>query len=149
MVQRYHNPFAAIPIVYPVEQQPDYQMYAQAGRSPNVDRSPFPRMVDLWWAGLSLAVRKDLPLVDLRGSQTAHMENGQILDRDSWRVQVVMLIALHVTNEVEVVTDPARMMAIANGLAAAGVPHIVEMLTDGDESHIWNISKALENLVSD
>ena len=39
------------------------------------------------------------------------------------------------------------MMDIANGLAAAGVPHIVRMLNEGVESPIWNLSDAFEKLL--
>ena len=33
-----------------------------------------------------------------------------------------MLIAIAVENDVEIVGEPRRMMTIANGLAAAGIP---------------------------
>lgn len=46
----------------------------------------------------------------------------------------------------EIVDDPHRMIAIANGLAA-GVPHIVEMLRDGDVEPIWNLSDALDEIL--
>ena len=59
----------------------------------------------------------------------------------------MMLAAIGLDDSVEVVGDPNRMMAIANGLAAAGVPIIVEMLQEGDQEAIWNLSEALvENL---
>ena len=76
------------------------------------------------------------------------MIDGAIFDRDSWRVQFIMLIAMNVTDDVEVVTDPARMISIANGLAAAGVTHIIDMLTEGRQLPIWNLSEALERLLA-
>ena len=39
------------------------------------------------------------------------------------------------------------MMAIANGLAAAGVPHVVEMLQSGEQPPIWNLTDALESML--
>ena len=72
---------------------------------------------------------------------------GAIFDRDSWRVQVVMLIAIAIEGNVKVVGDPHRMMAIANGLAAAGVPHIVEMLREGNQDPIWNLSDSLDKIL--
>ena len=50
-------------------------------------------------------------------------------------------------DNVEIVGEPRRMMAIANGLAAAGIPHIVEMLRDGDQDAIWNLSEALDEML--
>ena len=58
----------------------------------------------------------------------------------------MMLIAIAVENDVEIVGEPRRMMTIANGLAAAGIPHIVEMLRDGHQDPIWNLSDALDEL---
>ena len=149
MTQRYHNPFVSSELVYPAEQQEDYQSYAQRGsKSSDIDQSPFPRMVDLWWAGLSLAAHHRQSPVDLTGKSVVHMIDGDILDRDSWRVQFIMLIAISATDDVEVVTDPTRMISIVNGLAAAGVPQVIDMLTEGKQPPIWNLSEALESLLT-
>lgn len=45
------------------------------------------------------------------------------------------------------VGEPHRMMAIANGLTAAGIPHVVDMLRDGDEEPIWNLSEAINEIL--
>ena len=101
-------------------------------------------MVDFWFAGLSVAARMDLTPMDLSKQETFKFETGAILDRDSWRVQAMMLVAIAVEDNVEVVGEPRRMMAIGNGLAAAGIPYLVEMLRDGDQEAIWNLSEALD-----
>ena len=44
---------------------------------------------------------------------------------------------------------PNRIMAIANGLAAVGVPKVIELLQDGDLDPIWNLTNALEGLLSE
>ena len=146
MTQRYHNPFAVIDLVAPVEQREWYDLYTTTGGAGGVERSPFPRRVDLWFAGLSVAGHEGLRPVDLAGSDTFKFIEGSIFDRDSWRVQAVMLVAIAVDNDVEVVRDPHRVMAVANGMAAAGIPRVVEML-GGDQDAIWNVSEALEALL--
>lgn len=147
MTQRYHNPFAGIDLIAPVEQRQVYDRYCQTGGRAVIDQSPFPRMVDFWFAGLALAARKALAPVDLGKQDTFKFIEGSIFDRDSWRVQAVMLIAIAVEDNVEVVGEPRRMMAIANGLAAAGIPHVVEMLCDGDQDPIWNLSEGLNEVI--
>ena len=104
-------------------------------------------MVDFWFAGLALGARKGLDPVDLSKQNTFKFIEGSIFDRDSWRVQAMMLIAIAIEGNVEIVGEPRRMMAIANGLAAAGVPHVVEMLKDGDQDAIWNLSEGLDGLL--
>ena len=149
MAQRYYNPFATTRLVYPVDQRDFYQQYCRPSSTPRLDNSPFPRIVDLWFAGLSIAAWKKLKPVDLAGQQTHELMYGHIFDNDSWRIQIVMLVAIAIESDVEVVANPRRMMAIANGLAAAGVPHIVRMLEDGSDDPIWNLSDALEQLLTE
>ena len=145
MSQRYHNPFAGIDLVAPIEQREDYDLFCQTGGRTVIDRSPFPRMVDFWFTGLSLAARKELRPVDLAKQDTFKFIEGSIFDRDSWRVQAVMLIGIAVDNNVEIVGEPRRIMTIANGLAAVGVPEVVAMLRDGDQEPIWNLSEQLDD----
>ena len=146
MVERYHNPFAGVDLIAPVDQRGDYDRYCQTGGRAIIDQSPFPRMVDFWFMGLSVAARKGLSPADLSKQETFKFIEGSIFDRDSWRVQAVMLVAIAVEDKVEIVGEPRRMMAIANGLAAAGVPHVVEMLRDGDQDPIWNLSEAIDGI---
>lgn len=143
MTQRLHNPFSTIALVRPLEQADDYRLYCQTKTTrSSLDRCPFGRMVDLWFAGMSLATRKQLAPVDLAGLKTQEFVDGTIFDRDNWRIQVVMLVAIAVEDDVGVVLDPHRMMRIANGLAAAGVPLIVDMLRSSEP--IWSLSEGLE-----
>ena len=150
MTQKYHNPFAVIDLIAPVDQREHYDRYAATGTGTAVDldRCPFRRKVDLWFAGLALAGHKRMPPVELSKLETFTFVEGSIFDRDSWRVQAVMLVAIAVEDDIEVVRIPRRMMAIANGLAAAGVPHIIEMLRDGDQPEIWNLSESLKKLLA-
>ena len=58
-----------------------------------------------------------------------------------------MLVAIAMEDDVAVVERPNRMIAIANGLAAAGVPHVVEMLQSGEQPPIWNLTDGLETIL--
>lgn len=144
MTQRYHNPFAGIDLVAPVDQRDVYDRYCQTGGRTTIDQSPFPRMVDFWFTGLALAARKELAPIDLAKQETFKFMEGSIFDRDSWRVQTIMLVAIAVEEKVEIVGEPRRIIAIANGLAAAGIPHVVDMLRDGDQDPIWNLSEMID-----
>ena len=147
MPQQYFNHFAGVNLVYPVDQREYYERFCQPGATE--DRSPFPRMVDLWFVALTLAARAEIRPVDLSMRITSNFTSGAIFDRDSWRVQVVMLIAVAVAGDVSVVGNPNRMMAIGNGLAAAGVPRVVDMLEGGDLEPIWNLSEALYEILGE
>lgn len=144
MMQRYHNPFAGVDLIVPIEQRDAYDRYCQTGGRAVIDQSPFPRMVDFWFTAMCVAARKQLKSYDLSNLETFKFNEGSIFDRDSWRVQAIMLVAIAVTESVEIVGEPRRMVSIANGLATAGVPYLVEMLQDDDQEPIWNLSESLE-----
>lgn len=146
-MQQYPNPFAGIDLIAPIEQRDFYDQYCQTGGHGSVDRSPFPRMIDFWFTGLSIAAREQLKPTDLVKQKTFKFHEGSVFDSDSWRVQTVMLVAIAVDGSVEIVGEPHRMMNIANGLAAAGVPQIVEMLREGDQDPIWNLSDSLDEIL--
>jgi hypothetical protein len=149
MTQRYHNPFAGVDLVVPIEQRDAYNRYCQSGGRAVIDHSPFPRMVDFWFTAMCIAARKQLKSEDLSNRETFKFNEGSIFDRDSWRVQAIMLVAIAVTGSVEIVGAPRRMVSIANGLAAAGEPYLLEMLEDDDQEAIWNLSDAIETLLRD
>ena len=150
VTQRYHNPFAVIDLVAPIDQREYYDRYSATGSGVAVDinRCPFPRKVDFWFAALALAGHKGLPMTELAKLDTFTFIEGSIFDRDNWRVHAVMLVAIAIEGNVDVVRKPRRMMAIANGLAAAGVPDLVDMLRSGDQPEIWNLSDSLKTLLS-
>jgi hypothetical protein len=131
----------------PGEQKDVYNRYCQSGRRAVIDQTPFPRMVDLCFARMSLATRKELLPVEPSKQKTSKFNDGSIVDRDSWRVQAMMLVAIAGEDNLEIVANPRRKMMIANGLAAVGIPHVSEMLRDGDQDPIWNLSEALDGFL--
>ena len=147
MAQQYRNPFAGMDLIAPIEQRNAYDGYCRTGARGSIDKCPFPRMIDFWFAALSIATREHLQPIDLSGQETFKFHEGSVLDSDdAGRVQMIMLVAIAVAGDVKIVGEPRRMIAIANGLAAAGVPHIEEMLK-GDQDAIWNLSDALDEML--
>jgi hypothetical protein len=147
MADRYFNPFQAIDIDVPVDFHEAFTRYCQTGGNAVIDQSPFPRMVDLWFLAVCVAARLGLEPADISKYDTKKIIDGSIFGSDPWRVQTLMLLAIGHSGDVQIVSEPRRMMAIANGLAAAGVPHIVYMLRDGDQDPIWNLSDRLDAIL--
>ena len=148
MNQQVRNPFSSAWLRYPAEQRPAYERYCQTDNPSPLDSSPFPRRVDMWFAALSIAARNGLSPVDLSTHKTVSFVEGEIFDRDPWRIRALILVALSVDGAIDVVDDPPRMMSIANGLAAAGTPLIVRMLSEGEDRQIWNLSEAMQELLN-
>jgi hypothetical protein len=144
MADRYFNPFQAIDINVPVELHEAFTRYCQTGGNAVIDQSPFPRMVDLWFLAVCVAARLDLEPVDVTKYETRKIIDGSIFGSDPWRVHTLMLVAIGKTGEVQIVSEARKMMAIASGLAVAGLPKVIEMLKDGDAEPIWNLSDGID-----
>ncbi|WP_337996928.1 hypothetical protein [Oleispirillum naphthae] len=148
MADKYQsNPFQGIDVSVPEEFRETFQRYCQTGGRAVIDQSPFPRMVDLWFLAICVAARLGLKPAALAKLDTYKIIEGSIIGSDPWRVHALMLIAVAQSSELEIISEPRRMMALANGLAVAGLPKVVEMLKDGDGNPIWNISEEIESLL--
>lgn len=147
MADRHFNPFQAIDINVPVQFHEAFTRYCQRSADAMIDESPFPRMVDLWFLSVCVAARLGLEPADIAKYDTRKIIDGSIFSSDPWRVHTLMLIAIGKTDEVQIVSEPRKMMTLANGLAVAGLPKVIEMLKDGDSEPIWNLSDAIDILL--
>ena len=58
-----------------------------------------------------------------------------------------MLLAIDLTDNTEIVAEPATIINLVNEYAAAGLPDVIDMLKDGDADAIYNLSDNLEALI--
>ena len=147
MADRYFNPFQAIDINVPVEFHEAFTRYCQRSANAIIDQSPFPRMVDLWFLSVCVAARLGLEPDDIRKHDTRKIIDGSIFGSDPWRVHVLMLIAIGKTGDVNIVSKPGDIIKLANDLAVAGLPKVIEMLKDGDDVPIWNLSESIDEIL--
>ena len=149
VVDRYFNPFQSIDINVPVGHHGAFTRYCQGTSDSNrsIDDKPFPRMVDLWFFSVCVAARLELKSADINKYDTRKIIDGSIFGSDPWRVQTLMLIAVGITGDVQIVSEPRKMLSLASGLAVAGLPEVIAMLKDGGADPIWNMSDAVGNLL--
>lgn len=149
VADRYFNPFQSTDINVPVGQHGAFVRYCQgtSDGSKSIDDKPFPRMVDLWFFSVCVAARLGLKPADISKYDTRKIIDGSIFGSDPWRVQTLMLIAVGITGDVQIISEPRKMMALASGLAVAGLPEVIEMLKDGNAEPIWNLSAAVDTLM--
>ena len=147
MADRYFNPFQGIDVNVPVEFHEEFERYCQRRADAVIDQSPFPRMVDLWFLSVCIAGRLGLEPGDITKFDTRKIIDGSIFGSDPWRVHTLMLIAIGKSGDVQIVAEPRKMMALANGLALAGLPKVIDMLKDGEAEPIWNLSDAVDDLL--
>jgi len=150
MTERYYNPFQSIDINLPDEYRVILDTYCQTGKEAKrliIDKTPFPRMVDMWFLSLVIAARKKLKPIELNKKKTYKIIDGVIFSSDPWRINMIMLLCIGLKDDIEIVNNPREMMKIANGLAVAGLPHLIDMLKDQKTEPVWNLSYAIEEIL--
>ena len=127
------NEFGGVDIHLPEEYREYFHAYCLTrteGSRNNPEDSPFPRMVDMWFLAMCIALNEGLsPNFDTKGKTYKAIE-GTVFGSDTWRSNALMLVALAHTGDVSVATNPHQMMRIANAYAVAGLPRLISILKD-------------------
>jgi hypothetical protein len=145
------NPFLNAEINAPNEFQEFFQRYSQTTGASTVndfDRKPFPRMVDFWFLAIGVAVKKGLKPLDLSGMATYKAAEGAAISSPEWRIHALKLVAIGQTGDPSIVTDGRAMMRIANGLAFAGMPHLIETLEENLDDEAFGLCDSLVELLA-
>ena len=150
MSDRYYNPFQTAELRIPESFRDEVSSYCQGptqeGRKTGLGEAPFPRMVDMWFLALCLGA-KEHRREDLTGVKMHKFMDGTVLSSDPWRIDALMLLAISLSNETEIVAEPAKIINLANEYAAGGLPDVIDMLKDGDADAIYNLSDNLEAVI--
>lgn len=145
------NEFAATDITLPQEYQEHFHAYCLThveGSRNNPKDSPFPRMVDMWFFAVCLAVKEGLEPEFERKGKTYKAIGGVALGSDGWRSNALMLLAIAHAGKVDVVRSPGEMMRIANAYALAGLPRLIALLEDrGGDWALDHLSDAVLEMI--
>jgi hypothetical protein len=105
-------------------------------------------MVDFWFLAICVAVKLRLKPAELEGRATYKAIEGAAVVSPEWRAHALRLIAIAQTGDVGIVQDPRAMMRIANGLAFAGMPHLIEILEAYPDDVSNNLADELISMIS-
>lgn len=141
------NPYGNLPLRIPMNEWNIVRKLTTTfrpddGSPTDIDRSPFDRYVDLWWAALCVGVREGRTSVP---SEWHEFVTGVVLNQDPWRIRQIELIALAKTQTPSVLEEPGRVIAIANEYSAAGMPLLLDAVAGHTEA-IWAVTAFLRSL---
>ena len=91
-----------------------------------------------------LAFRQNLEPIKVKDTYNAI--TAEILSRDQHRVVQLQMIALSVTKDPDILTKPKSMLDVCIDLANAGIPLLLTILSDTDQSPLWNLCDELDLL---
>ena len=146
-----NNNFASVDIHLPEKYKEYFHQYSQTrteGSQNKPEDSPFPRMVDMWFVALCIAVKEKLkPKFDIEGNTYKAIE-GTVFGSDTWRSNALMLLAIAHSEDINVVDDPHKMMKIANAYALAGLPRLITLLEErGGDTALDYLSDEITQLI--
>lgn len=148
------NDFASTDIFLPEKYQDYFRAYCltrSEGSGNNPKDSPFPRMVDMWFLALCLAVKEGLaPELEVRERKKTYKAiEGVVFGSDSWRSNALTLLAVAHTGDAQVTDQPHEMMRIANAYALAGLPRLIQILEDRNrkDTTLDHLSKTVAKMI--
>ena len=140
----YYNPFQSLELKVPEVYREQVESYSQTrpggGSKPSPDDSPFERQIDLWFLAVCIGAQT-APKSKRHETKKSHkFIMGDVLSKDSYRIELLELIAISITKDPWIIEKPSEIMDLANDLAATGLPKIIEMLKDGNAKPLWNLT---------
>ena len=143
--QHGYNPFANIELRVPTHRHQTMRELSRSmgGDDPGnvtADRVPFDRMVDVWLLSAALGAARGVKVTTGTGGvEVEKFVTGQVLQRDPDIVAFLMNLAVADSGDPYIVSDPRKMIDIAEQYAAAGIDDLAEMSDAGESGPTINL----------
>lgn len=133
----------------PKKQNTLYNLYCKSSDNPrwNIDSKPFERKADLWFLSVCVAVNQGLePKDTILNHDMGYLS---VFRDEPWRFTVLLSVVIDYESDASIDDKGSKIMSLLNRLAASGLPEVVEMIRDGDNSKpIWNLTDGIRSLLS-
>lgn len=140
-----NNPFASFEINIPTKYQDSVKKYCRTGNTgAKAIEAPFDRQIDFWFMAFLIAVNKGLTPVKEKDTYTA--TTGITFSSDIKRVSFMQLTVLGITENFEMLSDHRAVFNYCLELVNAGIPELIQILSDPDDKPLWSILGELELL---
>lgn len=146
---RDYNPFGNLDLHIPAAYRDEVRRYTttQGGDGDtSVGSAPFLRYVDLWAAAVAIGAEEE---VYVSGTEQHRFIQGSVLQGDLIRIELLQLIAIAHTEDPYVVSDPRRVIDIADAYAAGGIPILMDWLQGGAQTPMVSVTKQVIRYLSD
>lgn len=141
------NPFAAFNITTPRKYTEEIKKFCQtSGGKVSPKYAPFKRQVDFWYLAFAYAVNKGLE--PSKDDDSVNMTTGTILSPESYRISYIQLAHLGKYQDVELLAEHKAVFDWAVGMANTGIPHILQIVSDLDETPLNNLLDEVEGLLT-
>ena len=141
------NPFANQAVHVPKAYHEDLNRYSATftsddGRATNIEEAPFKRYVDFWLLAASMGASQG-HFIPVDPAERHRFITGNIFQRDLAAIEFLLLLAIAHTQDPFVVKNPRKVMNIAEGYAAGGIPFVKDMMNEGHLPPLQNLIRSL------
>lgn len=141
------NPFSNFQIEMPKKYQEQIKRFCKTGGGMNdYVFVPFERQVDFWYFAFLLAVNENLPSV--KESDAYNATTAAILSSEPYRITHIQAVFLGLHNDLEALSEHRKVFDFALEMANAGIPNLIQILSDNENRPIWNILDKIEEIVN-
>ena len=139
--------FATLDIMVPKKIHKEfYETYAKDQKNKSTKSVPFERMLDLWFLGFCIAIKKDLNPVETSGQKVKAVQ-GVVFANNKDQEMIIKQIMIQ-REGLDILLNPSKMHKIANDLSTAGIAEIKLMLEDdADETELDNVLNCLKDIL--
>lgn len=144
-----YNPFAKEDINIPKAYLEDIRRYTTTLDIDNpekgsLDEMPFNRYIDFWCLAVALGVATGKSAyTPISSGQKHRFITGAILQNDIQKIEYLMLVAISHSEDAYIVSRPKEMIAIAEAYAAGGIGILLELLREGHQPALLNLTRGL------
>lgn len=151
-LSRDYNPFANLSIHVPNAYKEDLNLYsttfaAADGRRKDPEEAPFNRYVDFWLLAAAIGASSG-HFMPVDSADRHDFITGVVFQRDLAAIEFLLLLAIAHTDDPFVVGSPRRVIDIAEGYAAGGIPVVKEMMQTGHLPSLHNLTRSLVKMLS-
>lgn len=138
------NPFASYSIELAESFGDKIRSYCgTGGKNLSNEMAPFERQVDFWFAAFIIGTIESLGLE--KPSKTYTATQAHILSSHPERILYIQAVYLAETDNFDGLANPREIWDFASQRAHAGVPRLIQILSDTDQKPLWNLLDNIES----
>lgn len=137
------NPFANYQISIPNKYSEQVRKFCkQANSKEKEDYVPFNRQVDFWYFSFLYATKEGLEPDYIPESEKSNITFASILDN----YQILHMQMAYLANKlsIESLLDSREIFKYISAMANAGMPHVIQLLSDEDDNPLGNLFYKIE-----
>lgn len=135
------NPFESYQIAIPSKYSDKVKQFCkQSNPQITAQYTPFNRQVDFWYFAFLYAIKEDLSPDHF--TDMSNITAASILD--DYHINHIQMAYLAKNLDIESLTSTRDIFNYASDMANAGIPHVIQLLSDEDDTPLDNLFFYLE-----